>query len=192
MDGSDAPITFDFHWSHPRVRSRTGHGSRLDRLFFRLKGRLDWRRVGSISFSRYGRIPSDQRSIHERRSTAENRMTTVHVTASRTWTSARRSTRKARRDVAVRDGSDGKAGTCPGCGREGGPTWGCNGQGRVMGGLASIPGFGWWPIKAYRPCSEYIKAGNVYQRQGQSLDEVAFGKKALNDDKSLEERLRGE
>lgn len=192
MVGSDFPTTFGFHWSHPRVRPRMRHGSRLVRLFVRHKGWVDWRRVGSVSLSMYGRFSSDQRSFQESRSTTAYKMTTVHVTASRTWTTTRRSTRHARRDVSVRDGSDGKAGTCPGCGREGGPTWGCNGQGRVMGGLASIPGFGWWPIKAYRPCTEYVKAGNVYQRQGQSLDEVAFGKKASNDDKSLEERLRGE
>nr|XP_043640295.1 uncharacterized protein LOC122611340 [Erigeron canadensis] len=53
---------------------------------------------------------------------------------------------------------------------------GCNGEGRIQGGIATVPGFGWWPIKAYRPCPGFIATGGRYRRQGQSMDEVAgFG-----------------
>lgn len=61
----------------------------------------------------------------------------------------------------------------------------------VQGGIATIPGFRWWPIKVYRPCPDFIKAGGVYKRQGQSLDEVAFGRQRRGDDKSIQERLQG-
>lgn len=40
----------------------------------------------------------------------------------------------------------------------------CDTQGRVMGGLGAVPGFGWWPIKAYRPCSALNEAGIEYTR----------------------------
>lgn len=40
----------------------------------------------------------------------------------------------------------------------------CDGQGRVMGGLGAVPGFGWWPIKAYRPCPGLEQAGIEYVR----------------------------
>ncbi|KAL2926541.1 Translation initiation factor IF-2 [Bienertia sinuspersici] len=52
---------------------------------------------------------------------------------------------------------------------------GCNGDGRIQGGIATIPGFGWWPIKAYRPCPGFLESGGNYRRRGQSMDEVAFG-----------------
>ncbi|KAL8201000.1 hypothetical protein R6Q57_012339 [Mikania cordata] len=53
---------------------------------------------------------------------------------------------------------------------------GCNGEGRIQGGIATVPGFGWWPIKAYRPCPAFVSTGGRYRRQGQSMDEVAgFG-----------------
>ncbi len=32
-----------------------------------------------------------------------------------------------------------------------------------------------WPIKAYRPCPNFIERGGQYIRSGQSLDEIAFG-----------------
>lgn len=53
---------------------------------------------------------------------------------------------------------------------------GCNGEGRIQGGIATVPGFGWWPIKAYRPCPGFVASGGRYRRQGQSMDEVAFGR----------------
>ena len=33
-----------------------------------------------------------------------------------------------------------------------------------MGGLGALPGFGWWPIKAYRPCPALESAGGQYTR----------------------------
>lgn len=47
---------------------------------------------------------------------------------------------------------------------------------RVMGGLAAIELFSWWPIKAYRPCPSASNAGKRYQRSGQTLDEIVFKK----------------
>ncbi|XP_021757694.1 uncharacterized protein LOC110722714 [Chenopodium quinoa] len=63
---------------------------------------------------------------------------------------------------------------CKGCGKEEIES-GCNGEGRIQGGIATIPGFGWWPIKAYRPCPGFLASGGNYRRRGQSMDEVAFG-----------------
>ncbi|CAN6839633.1 unnamed protein product [Brassica oleracea] len=62
-----------------------------------------------------------------------------------------------------------------GCGKEVKEN-GCNGDGRIQGGIATVPGFGWWPIKAYRPCPGFVEAGGRYRRIGQSMDEVAFGR----------------
>ncbi|CAI0441695.1 unnamed protein product [Linum tenue] len=63
---------------------------------------------------------------------------------------------------------------CEGCGREE-MEKGCNGKGRIQGGIAAVPGFGWWPIKAYRPCPGFVASGGRYTRQGQSMDEVVSG-----------------
>ena len=52
----------------------------------------------------------------------------------------------------------------------------CDGEGRVIGGIGSVPGFGWWPIKAYRPCTNFIESGKTYQRKGQILDKIMFGR----------------
>jgi hypothetical protein len=40
----------------------------------------------------------------------------------------------------------------------------CDGEGRELGGLGALPGFGWWPIKAYRPCPALSQAGLEYTR----------------------------
>lgn len=64
---------------------------------------------------------------------------------------------------------------CRGCGREE-LERGCNGEGRIQGGIAAVPGFGWWPIKAYRPCPGFVASGGRYRRQGQSMDDVASGR----------------
>ncbi|OMO79787.1 hypothetical protein CCACVL1_13424 [Corchorus capsularis] len=65
---------------------------------------------------------------------------------------------------------------CKACGREE-LERGCNGEGRIQGGIATVPGFGWWPIKAYRPCPGFVASGGRYRRRGQSMDEVAgFGR----------------
>ncbi|XP_055821714.1 uncharacterized protein LOC129890182 isoform X2 [Solanum dulcamara] len=66
-------------------------------------------------------------------------------------------------------------GACKGCGRVEIES-GCNGEGRIQGGIATVPGFGWWPIKAYRPCPAFVACGGRYKRFGQSMDEVVSGK----------------
>ncbi|PSR91428.1 Synaptojanin-1 like [Actinidia chinensis var. chinensis] len=63
---------------------------------------------------------------------------------------------------------------CKACGREE-LEKGCNGEGRIQGGIATVPGFGWWPIKAYRPCPGFVASGGRYRRRGQTMDEVGFG-----------------
>lgn len=63
---------------------------------------------------------------------------------------------------------------CKACGREE-IERGCNGEGRIQGGIATVPGFGWWPIKAYRPCPGFVASGGRYKRRGQSMDEVTSG-----------------
>ncbi|XP_047323189.1 uncharacterized protein LOC124926909 [Impatiens glandulifera] len=67
-----------------------------------------------------------------------------------------------------------RVGGCKGCGREE-IEKGCNGDGRIQGGIATVPGFGWWPIKAYRPCPGFVSSGGRYQRQGQTMDDVVSG-----------------
>ncbi|KAF5729758.1 hypothetical protein HS088_TW20G00122 [Tripterygium wilfordii] len=64
---------------------------------------------------------------------------------------------------------------CKACGREE-IEKGCNGEGRIQGGIATVAGFGWWPIKAYRPCPGLVASGGRYRRRGQSMDEVGFGR----------------
>ncbi len=80
---------------------------------------------------------------------------------------------------------------CQGCGKEE-KVGGCNGEGRIKGGLGAVPGFGWFPIKAYRPCPAFVEAGGKYRRQGQSLEEVAFGRAGKQDNLDISERLRGD
>ncbi|CAH9141371.1 unnamed protein product [Cuscuta epithymum] len=66
-------------------------------------------------------------------------------------------------------------GGCKGCGREVAER-GCNEEGRIQGGIAAVPGFGWWPIKAFRPCPSFLASGGKYRRVGQSMDEVVSGR----------------
>ena len=42
----------------------------------------------------------------------------------------------------------------------------CDRGGRVVGGMGAVPGFSWWPIKAYRPCPALLSAGFAYKRCG--------------------------
>lgn len=71
----------------------------------------------------------------------------------------------------------GEGDICPTCGvPKSEMSMGCDGTGRIMGGLGSLPGFGWWPIKAYRPCGKATEKGIRYQRKGQVVDEVLFGR----------------
>ncbi|XP_027920417.1 uncharacterized protein LOC114178609 isoform X2 [Vigna unguiculata] len=76
-------------------------------------------------------------------------------------------------DIPLVDRSEFVSG-CKACGREE-IEQGCNGEGRIQGGIATVPGFGWWPIKAYRPCPAFVASGGRYRRQGQSMDEVVSG-----------------
>ncbi|XP_062074598.1 uncharacterized protein LOC133778627 isoform X2 [Humulus lupulus] len=76
---------------------------------------------------------------------------------------------------AMEDGNKLSLSGCKACGREE-VEKGCNGEGRIQGGIATFPGFGWWPIKAYRPCPGFVESGGRYKRTGQSMDEVAFGR----------------
>ena len=50
----------------------------------------------------------------------------------------------------------------------------CDGSGRILGGIGTV--LDWWPIKAYRPCPNLIERGGRYDRAGQGLDEIAFGR----------------
>ncbi|KAK9145564.1 hypothetical protein Sjap_005467 [Stephania japonica] len=72
---------------------------------------------------------------------------------------------------------------CKACGREE-VEKGCNGEGRIQGGIATVPGFGWWPIKAFRPCPAFVASGGRYKRQGQSMDEVAGGRAGKGSNKA--------
>ncbi|GJP53724.1 hypothetical protein CLOM_g12874 [Closterium sp. NIES-68] len=89
-------------------------------------------------------------------------------------------------------GSDSRASgdVCKACGRAE-RVGGCNGEGRIQGGVGALPGFQWFPVKVYRPCPAFVEAGGKYKRLGQSLDEMAFGTKADGDDKDISERLKG-
>ena len=45
---------------------------------------------------------------------------------------------------------------------------------RIAGGLGAL--LTWLPVKAYRPCPNFIDNGGDYKRAGQPLDEIAFGR----------------
>ena len=51
----------------------------------------------------------------------------------------------------------------------------CDGSGRILGGIGTV--LVWWPIKAFRPCPNFVERGGQYQRAGQGLDEIAFNVK---------------
>mmetsp|Transcript_12730 Transcript_12730/g.25828 ORF Transcript_12730/g.25828 Transcript_12730/m.25828 type:complete len:93 (-) Transcript_12730:1261-1539(-) len=68
--------------------------------------------------------------------------------------------------------SDGQA-PCAACGRQGGPLKNCDGNGRMLGGLAVV--VPWWPIKAFRPCPELVAVQGTYVRAGQSLVSGGLG-----------------
>ena len=50
----------------------------------------------------------------------------------------------------------------------------CDGSGRIAGGLGAV--IDWFPVKAYRPCPNFVDRGGNYQRSGQGLDEIAFSR----------------
>eukprot|EP01031_Cornospumella_fuschlensis_P024994 gene24994-30193_t len=51
---------------------------------------------------------------------------------------------------------------------------GCDGSGKIQGGIATVPFFSWWPIKVFRPCPAYLEAGYQYRREGQTMEQVLF------------------
>uniref|UniRef100_A0A0G4HW03 Uncharacterized protein n=1 Tax=Chromera velia CCMP2878 TaxID=1169474 RepID=A0A0G4HW03_9ALVE len=54
--------------------------------------------------------------------------------------------------------------------------YGCRGNGRIWGGVAEIPGFDWWPIKASRPCVAAERAGYDLSFQGNArFADIASG-----------------
>ena len=63
--------------------------------------------------------------------------------------------------------------TCPKCGAAVDDML-CDGTGRKIGGLGAV--LPWLPVKAYRPCPNLVESGGMYQRTGQGLDEIAFGR----------------
>ncbi|XP_045822769.1 uncharacterized protein LOC123915624 [Trifolium pratense] len=77
-------------------------------------------------------------------------------------------------DAPIQSELSSKQSGCKACGSQE-IEKGCNGEGRMQGGIATVPGFGWWPIKAYRPCPGFVASGGRYRRQGQSMDEVVSG-----------------
>jgi hypothetical protein len=66
-----------------------------------------------------------------------------------------------------REGGRSTAVVCPECDL-------CDGSGRIAGGLGAV--LPWLPVKAYRPCPNFVNRGGTYQRSGQGLDEIAFGR----------------
>lgn len=69
---------------------------------------------------------------------------------------------------------------------------GCDGSGKIQGGIATIPILSWWPIKVYRPCPAYLQAGYVYRREGQTLEQVLFSEPSTKTKALIEERKRKE
>jgi hypothetical protein len=51
---------------------------------------------------------------------------------------------------------------------------GCDGNGKIQGGIATIPLFSWWPIKVFRSCPCYMAAGYQYRREGQTMEQGLF------------------
>lgn len=80
---------------------------------------------------------------------------------------------RCRKSVKLHDGGEfscPNATKCSGAFR----SKGCDGNGKIQGGIATIPLLSWWPIKVYRPCPAYLQAGYVYRREGQTLEQVLF------------------
>mmetsp|Transcript_35591 Transcript_35591/g.33751 ORF Transcript_35591/g.33751 Transcript_35591/m.33751 type:complete len:193 (+) Transcript_35591:121-699(+) len=69
---------------------------------------------------------------------------------------------------------------------------GCDGTGKIQGGIATIPLFGWWPIKVFRPCPSYIAAGYVYKREGQTMDQVLFSEPSTKQKESMDAKRRAQ
>lgn len=69
-----------------------------------------------------------------------------------------------------------RADACPTCGVPlSDKAFGCDGTGRIIGGIGAVPGFRWWPIKAYRPCPKATAAGVAYQVRRRVLEQAGAG-----------------
>ena len=68
------------------------------------------------------------------------------------------------------------------------PSCGCDGTGKMQGGIATYPYFGWWPIKVFRPCPEYVRGGYIYKREGQTMDQVLFSEPSNKMQETLKQR----
>ncbi len=111
-------------------------------------------------------------------------MTTTATTTTTTTTTAMMSHKMNKahaRSTVVRRAGDDQAssttactGSCDSCGLAKDKMQ-CDGSGRIQGGLAAIPLFSWWPIKAYRPCPGLISSGGVYTRAGQDVNSILWG-----------------
>lgn len=64
---------------------------------------------------------------------------------------------------------------------------GCDGTGKIQGGIATIGFMSWWPIKVFRPCPAYLEAGYVYKREGQTMDQVLFSEPSTKMKEKMEQ-----
>ena len=69
---------------------------------------------------------------------------------------------------------------------------GCDGTGKIQGGIATIGFMSWWPIKVYRPCPSFLKAGYQYRREGQTMDQVLFSEPSTKQKEKFEALKREE
>ena len=65
---------------------------------------------------------------------------------------------------------------------------GCDGTGKIQGGIATVSFMSWWPIKVFRPCPSYQAAGYVYRREGQTMDQVLFSEPS----NKMQEKLKAD
>lgn len=79
----------------------------------------------------------------------------------------------SRKSLRLHDGGEFTCPNAPKCSGEF-RSKGCDGNGKIQGGIATVPLLSWWPIKVYRPCPSYLQAGYVYRREGQTLEQVLF------------------
>ncbi|XP_042018565.1 uncharacterized protein LOC121766358 isoform X1 [Salvia splendens] len=119
--------------------------------------------------------PISRQFLHSYKITAPQHLTLISTSITRLSVSSPETSavEAQQSDDGVSSSSASLTG-CNACGREE-IERGCNGEGRIQGGIATVPGFGWWPIKAYRPCPAYLQSGGRYRRTGQSMDEVVSG-----------------
>lgn len=86
--------------------------------------------------------------------------------------------------------SEDKCGPCPMAPKCSGDyrEKGCDGTGKIQGGIATVSFMSWWPIKVFRPCPSYQAAGYVYRREGQTMDQVLFSEPS----NKMQEKLKAD